>query len=329
MDHTEKIVLYTSNDGVIQLEVQHEGETLWLNRQQLAQLFDRDVKTIGKHIDNALSEELEGIEGTVAKFATVQLEGSRWVTRQVEHYNLEVITSVGYRVKSRRGVEFRRWANRILRDFLLKGYALSHRLNSTHYEELQGLLAVLRRTINDLPDLSRDDTHALIEMVASYSQALDTLDDYDYQRLSVEDVTEGEAFRATYENALEAIALLKPRFGGSSLFGNEKDSSFRSTMGQLYQTFDGVELYPSIEEKAAILLYLVVKNHSFSDGNKRIAAMLFLWFLYRNGVLYRPDGSKRIADNALVAITLLIAESRTEEKDVMLRVLVNLINQKN
>ena len=175
----------------------------------------------------------------------------------------------------------------------------------------------------------KDESQALYDIVTDYTYALDTLDNYDYQRLIISDTTLEEQFHATYENAMEAIQTLREKFGGSVLFGNEKDDSFKSSIGQIYQTFGGEELYPSVEEKAAMLLYLVTKNHSFSDGNKRIAATLFLWFLNNNGILYRKDGSKRLADNTLVALTLMIAESKTEEKDVMVKVVVNLINQKN
>lgn len=188
---------------------------------------------------------------------------------------------------------------------------------------------MLGRTIQNQPLLSNDETNALFEVVADYTYALDTLDNYDYERLTINKTTKEEPFHATYENAMEAIGGLREKFGGSVLFGNEKDDSFKSSIGQIYQTFDGEELYPSVEEKAAMLLYLVTKNHSFSDGNKRIAATLFLWFLNGNHILYHPDGSKRIADSTLVALTLMIAESRTEEKDVMVKVVVNLINKSN
>ena len=188
---------------------------------------------------------------------------------------------------------------------------------------------MLGRTIQSQSLLSNDETIALFEVVTNYTYALDTLDNYDYERLTIDKTTKEEPFHATYENAMEAINGLREKFGGSALFGNEKDDSFKSSIGQIYQTFGGEELYPSVEEKAAMLLYLVTKNHSFSDGNKRIAATLFLWFLNNNHILYREDGSKRLADNTLVALTLMIAESKTEEKDVMVKVVVNLINQQN
>jgi prophage maintenance system killer protein len=324
-----KIVIYQSKDGKTQLDVKLEGETVWLNRQQMAELFGRDIKTIGKHINNALKEELKDEEATVAKFATVQLEGDREVTRQIEYYSLEMVTSVGYRVKSNRGVQFRRWANGVLKQYLVKGYAVNERIRKQQIAELRQLVQVMGRTIEQQPVATTDESHALFDVVVDYTYALDTLDDYDYQRLNIAKTTKQEPFHATYDNAMHEIDMLREKFGGSTLFGNEKDDSFKSSIGQIYQTFGGQELYPSVEEKAAMLLYLVTKNHSFSDGNKRIAATLFLWFMNNNGILYREDGSKRIADNTLVALTLMIAESRTEEKDVMVKVVVNLINKNN
>lgn len=312
-----QIVLYQSEDGTTQLDVKLEGETVWLNRQQMSELFGRDVKTIGKHINNALREELNDGISTVAKFATVQKEGSRRVNREVEYYNLDMIISVGYRVKSRRGVEFRRWANSILKQFLINGYAVNERIRQRQIAELRQLVSVVGRTIEQQPVATTDESHALFDVVVDYTYALDTLDNYDYQRLYISKTMRNELFYATYENAMQEIEMLREKFGASALFGNEKDESFKSSIGQIYQTFDGEELYPSVEEKAAMLLYLVTKNHSFSDGNKRIAATLFLWFMNNNGILYREDGSKRIADNTLVALTLMIAESRTEEKDIM------------
>ena len=324
-----QIVIYQSKDGKIQLDVKLENETVWLNRQQLSELFGRDIKTIGKHISNALKEELDDTISTVAKFTTVQTEGNREVTRSIAYYNLDMIISVGYRVKSKRGVEFRRWANRVLKQYLIKGYAVNDRIRKQQIAELRQLVQVVSRTIVQQPVPASNESHQLFDVVVDYTYALDTLDNYDYQRLNINKTTKEEYFHATYEKAIYEIEQLRNKFGSSELFGNEKDDSFKSSIGQIYQTFDGVELYPSVEEKAAMLLYLVTKNHSFSDGNKRIAATLFLWFMNNNGILYREDGSKRIADNTLVALTLMIAESRTEEKDVMVKVVVNLINKRN
>lgn len=319
-----KIVIYQSKDGHTQLDVKLEGETVWLNRQQLAELFDRDVKTIGKHINNALKEELNDGIATVAKFATVQKEGSRQVTRNVEYYNLDMIISVGYRVKSKRGVEFRRWANSVLKDYLIKGYAINQRIREKNYQQMVQLVRSMARTVK-LEDLTTDVRNALLDVVVDYTYALDRLDDYDYQRLTIPESSTEEKFHATYEGAMKVLEELREKFGGNDLFANQKDDSFKSSIGQIYQTFGGQELYPTVEEKAAMLLYLITKNHSFSDGNKRIAATLFLWFMNENGILYDDMHNKRIDDATLVALTLLIAESRLEEKDTMVKVVVNLI----
>ena len=295
----------------------------------MAELFETDRTSIVRHINNIYrADELER-EATCAKIAQVQTEGKRQVTRTIPYFNLDMIISVGYRVNSKRGVKFRQWANRVLKEYLVKGYAVNERIRKEQIGELRQLVGMLGRTIQNQTLLSNDETNALFEVVTDYTYALDTLDNYDYERLTIDKTTKQEPFHATYENAMEAINGLREKFGGSALFGNEKDDSFKSSIGQIYQTFGGEELYPSVEEKAAMLLYLVTKNHSFSDGNKRIAATLFLWFLNNNGILYRADGSKRLADNTLVALTLMIAESKTEEKDVMVKVVVNLINQKN
>ena len=251
------------------------------------------------------------------------------VKKPVPYYTLDVIISVGYRVHSQRGVRFRQWANSVLKQYLINGYAVNERIRKQQISELRQLVQVLGRTLQQQPLPTTDESNALFKVVVDYTYALDTLDDYDYQRLSISKTTRKETFHATYENAMKEINVLKEKFGYSPLFGNEKDDSFKSSIGQIYQTFDGVDLYPSVEEKAAMLLYLVTKNHSFSDGNKRIAATLFLWFMNNNGILYREDGTKRIADSTLVALTLMIAESRTQEKDVMVKVVVNLINKDN
>lgn len=327
----EQIIIYSSEDGQTQVDVRLVNETVWLTRQQIATLFGRDYKTVSKHINNALKEELEGLE-VVAKFANTTLHGAiegKTQTHEIDYFNLDVIMSVGYRVKSKRGVQFRQWANKVLKQYLINGYAINERIRKEQIGELRQLVGMLGRTIKSQPLLSNDETNALFEVVTDYTYALDTLDNYDYERLTIEKTTSEESFRATYDNAMEAINGLRDKFGGSALFGNEKDDSFKSSIGQIYQTFGGEELYPSVEEKAAMLLYLVTKNHSFSDGNKRIAATLFLWFLNGNRILYHPDGSKRIADSTLVALTLMIAESKTEEKDVMIKVVVNLINKNN
>ncbi|MBO7490750.1 MAG: virulence protein RhuM/Fic/DOC family protein [Bacteroidales bacterium] len=320
---SDKIVIYQTPDGNTKIDVRLENETVWLNTSQMAILFDREESNIRRHIINVFKE------GELDRENNVHFLHVNGVKKPVPYYTLDVIISVGYRVKSQRGTQFRIWANRVLKDYLVKGYSVNEKIHKEQIGELRQLVGMLGRTIQNQPLLSNDETNALFDVVTDYTYALDTLDSYDYQRLSVSDTTDMAPFQATYDNAMQAILSLKERFGESSLFGNEKDDSFKSSIGQIYQTFDGVELYPSTEEKAAMLLYLVTKNHSFSDGNKRIAATLFLWFLNNNHILYREDGSKRIADNTLVALTLMIAESRPEEKDVMVKVVVNLINKKN
>ena len=326
-----EIIIYRAEDNTVQLDVRMEQETVWLTASQMAVLFDRDVKTIRKHINNALREELAD-EVVGAKFASTTPHGAmegKTQTNEVMYYNIEMVTSVGFRVKSKRGVQFRKWANRVLKDILIKGYAINDKIRREQLADLRQLVQIVGRTVQSKTIENTDETQAIFDVVVDYAYALDTLDNYDYERLTVKETTPEERFHATYENAMQTIGALREKFGGSTLFGNEKDDSFKSSIGQIYQTFGGKDLYPSVEEKAAMLLYLVTKNHSFSDGNKRIAATLFLWFLNNNGILYREDGTKRIADNTLVALTLMIAESRTEEKDTMVKVVVNLINQKN
>jgi len=325
----DKIIIYQSEDGKTQLDVKLEGETVWLTQAQMVELFQTSKQNVSLHINNIYKEGELGKEATVKDYLTVQSEGARTIHRRVKYYNLDMIISVGYRVNTKRGIRFRQWANSVLKQYLVKGYAINENIRKQQIAELRQLVQVVSRTIQQQPAKSTDESNALFDVVVDYTYALDTLDDYDYQRLHIARITKEEPFYATYENAMHEIDLLRQKFGGSVLFGNEKDESFKSSIGQIYQTFGGVELYPSVEEKAAMLLYLVTKNHSFSDGNKRIAATLFLWFMNNNNILYRPDGSKRIADNTLVALTLMIAESKTEEKDIMVKVVVNLINQAN
>ena len=298
----EKVVIYQTKDGVTSIDVRLDGETVWLSANQMAILFDRDEKTIRKHINNVFSE------GELPKKNNTQKMRVDDVKQAVAFYTLDVIISVGYRVKSKRGTQFRIWANKILKEYLIKGYAINDKITQRKYEELSQLVRILGRTISSQPELSNKENLDLINVVTDYTYALDTLDKYDYQKLKIEKTTYENKFIATYDNAILTIQNLKEKFGSSWLFGNEKDDSFKSSIGQIYQTFDGADLYPSVEEKAAMLLYLVTKNHSFSDGNKRIAATLFLWFMQNNGILYNSDGSKRISNGTLVAITLMIAE---------------------
>ena len=320
------IVLYTTDDGNTQLEVKLDKDTVWLTQSQMAELFRRDRTVIARHIRNIFKEGELDENITCAKFAHMGTDQDQ--IYETKMYNLDMIISVGYRVNSRKATAFRRWATSILKQYLIKGYAIDQR-RLDHYDELKDMVRLMSRALTLQDKVSEGEYSGLFNVITDYVYALDTLDRYDYQTLGIVKITKEEPFRASYENAMEAINALKVKFGGSKWFANEKDDSFKSSIGQIYQTFGGEDLYPSVEEKAAMLLYLVVKNHSFSDGNKRIAAMLFLWFMEKNGILYSADGRKRIADNTLVALTLMIAESRTEEKDIMVKVVVNLINKDN
>lgn len=332
MEERKDIVIYQSEDGLVKMEamVDPSGETIWATQKAIAGLFNVAVNTINYHIQEIYKTSELQEDSTIRKIRIVQKEGSRNVSRQVILYNLDMIISVGYRVNSIRATKFRIWATRIIKQYMLKGYAVNRSVVSEQkYEELKKAVGLLENVFSKELMLTSDQAVGLFDVIRDYTYALDTLDSYDYQNLKITDTTAPERFHATYENAMEAIKSLREKFGGSSLFGVEKDASFHSSIGQIYQTWEGKDLYPSIEEKAAMLLYLVVKNHSFVDGNKRIAATLFLWFMQKNGILYRPDGSKRIADASLVALTLMIAESRTDEMDTMIKVVVNLINRRN
>lgn len=323
----DKIIIYQSEDGKTQLDVKLEHETVWLTQKQIAELFGTKRPAITKHLKNIYASEELTEESTCSILEHMGNDGRQ--SYNTKYYNLDAILSVGYRVNSKNATRFRQWANSVLKQYLVKGYAINENIRKHQIAKLRQLIQVLGRAIQQQPAKTTDESNALFDVVVDYTYALDTLDNYDYQRLHIAKTTKEEPFHATYENAMHEIDMLRQKFGGSVLFGNEKDESFKSSIGQIYQTFDGTELYPSVEEKAAMLLYLVTKNHSFSDGNKRIAATLFLWFMNNNAILYRPDGTKRIADNTLVALTLMIAESKTEEKDIMVKVVVNLINQAN
>ena len=312
-DYKTDLVLFNSNDGKVSLPVAVENETVWLSRSQMAVLFDRDIKTIGKHIANAKREELNG-QVVVAKFATTTPHGAmseKTQTHLTEYYNLDVIISVGYRVKSQRGVEFRRWANSILKDYIIKGYAV----NDNRLKQLGEVVRIMRRTQNAL------DSKQVLTVIENYSKALDLLDAYDHQTMQ-RPAGDQAVYVLSYEECRRVIDNM--RFGNeSALFGAEKDDSFKGSIGNIYQSYGGYELYPTLQEKAANLLYFVTKNHSFWDGNKRIAATMFLYFLDRNGILYDTAGNKRIDDHTLVALTIMIAESRPQEKEMMISVVMN------
>ena len=312
MKNNNEIVIFETEDKAVTLSVPVEQETVWLNRDQMAELFDRDVKTIGKHINNALKEELDN-QVVVTKFATTTPHGAiegKTQTHMRDFYNLDVIISVGYRVKSKRGVEFRKWANSVLKQYILQGYAVNH----NRIAQLGEVIKIMKRTQNEL------DSQQVLNVIQKYSKALELLDSYDHQTMKR---PKGNAatYELTYEECMDVISQM--RFGDESdLFGKEKDDSFRGSIGNIYQSFAGQELYPSLEEKAAHLLYFVTKNHSFLDGNKRIAATMFLYFLDKNGVLFTDD-EKLIDDHTLVALTIMIAESKPEEKDMMITVIMN------
>ena len=321
-----KIILY-QRDNSVELEVLLEEETVWLTQAQIAKLFGVKQPAISKHFKNIfLSEELNEF----SVYSILEYTAADGKDYKTGFYNLDAILSVGYRVNSKNATLFRQWANKVLKDYILKGYAVNDRLKLQQYDDLKQTVKLLSNVIqNKEIELSADEATGLLKVISDYTYALDTLDRYDYQSLAIEETTEKICFRATYETAMAAIDTLRKKFGSGSLFGSEKDQSFDSSINTIYQTFDGNDLYPSVEEKAAMLLYLVTKNHSFSDGNKRIAAFLFLWFLQNNGILYKENGQKLIENNTLVALTLMIAESRTEEKDIIVKVIVNLINKNN
>ena len=327
----DQIVIYKTENGETVIDVKLENETIWLTQKLMSELFEKDSDTIGLHIKNILAEAELDEKATTELFSVVQQEGKRRIKRNLKFYNLDMILSVGYRVNSKKGTQFRIWANKILKDHLLKGYSINESRLREQNEQLQSLKNTVTLLSNVLENksLNNDEATGLLKVVTDYAYALDILDKYDHQELVIEGTTIEELFIIDYAEAKQAIHDLKEKFGGSSLFGNEKDESFRGSIGAIYQTFGGADLYPSVEEKAANLLYFVVKNHSFSDGNKRIAAYLFVWFMEKNGILYRSDGTKRLADNALVALTLMIAESKSDEKEMMVKVMVNLINSNN
>ncbi len=322
------IKIYQLEDGKTEISVQLDQETVWLSLNQIVELFERDKSVISRHINNIFKEKELDRVSVVAKNATTAADGKIY---QVDYYNLDVIISVGYRIKSKRGTQFRIWANKVLKEYLIKGFSINEKRLTQQNEQLKELQESVKLLGNVLnyKALSNDESVGLLKIISDYAYALDILDQYDYQTLEIKDTSEREPYQLTYDEAINQIELAKKAHGNSDLFGNEKDESFKSSLGTIYQTFGGVDLYPSIEEKAANLLYFITKNHSFSDGNKRIAAFLFLYFLERNRILYDDKGNKRIADNTLVALTLMIAVSKPDEKDMMTKVIVNLINKNN
>lgn len=310
-----EIVIFEGQN--VKLEVNVNDDTVWLNREQLSQLFDRDIKTIGKHINNALKEELD--DSTVAKFATVQKEGNRKVTRDVSYYNLDMIISVGYRVKSKNGIIFRKWANQILKDYMLKGYAVNQK-RLEYLEKTVKLIDIANRMDDRLES---DDAKEILRVIGNYSKALDLLDDYDHKTLKKISGNQDDR-KIKYEECIKIINQL--RFNEESdIFALERDKGLASIINNIYQSFDNKDVYKSIEEKASNFLYLIVKNHIFIDGNKRIAATLFIYFLNFYDILYK-DGIQIIDNNTLTALTLLIAESNPKEKDIIIDLVMNFLN---
>jgi prophage maintenance system killer protein/transcriptional regulator CtsR len=322
-----EVVLYRPEDGGTALEVRIDKETVWMSQRQMASLFGKDADTIGLHIRNVFEERELGKAATTEDCSVVRLEGARQVRRSVRLYNLDVIISVGYRVKSKRGTQFRIWATRVLRDLLVKGYPTVNRKSAQQLANLRQSLRLVQNVL-DRHAVTSDEAKALLRVVTDYSHALALLDDYDHQRVRLIKGRATSAKGISYEEARSIIGRMRSKFGGSNLFGVEKDRSLPSSLNAIMQTFGGKDLYPSLEEKATHLLYFLVKNHSFVDGNKRIAAALFLWFMEKNGILYRRDGTKCLADTALVAMTLMMAESDSAQKDAVVNLVVNLISCK-
>jgi len=328
MDSKTSVVIYQTS-GLPTVEIKLTEETIWLTLNQICELYQRDKSVISRHFSNIFKSGELKKDSTVAKFATVQKEGGRTVNRNLEYYNLDAIISVGYRVNSNTATQFRIWATNTLRDHLVKGYTINKKRlqqQAQKYEELKNSVKLLENVLA-LDEITQDQARGIIEVVTDYAYALDILDQYDFKILKLNKVTKKEHFALDYETAIKLINNLKKQFGGSDIFGVPKDESFQSSVASIYQSAGGKDAYPSVEEKAAHLLYFVTKNHSFVDGNKRIAATLFVYFLNQNKILYRKDGSKRLPDTTLVALTVLIAQSKPEEKDTIIKVIVNLINK--
>ena len=313
-----QIEIFKTQDNQTEVQVLFEQETVWLSQKQMSELFKTSIPNVNMHIKSIYIEEELNQESTIKDFLIVQKEGTRSIQRSQKMYNLDVIISIGYRVKSKQGTQFRQWATQRLKDYLVKGYALNEkRLLELNYKysDLQQAIK-LASNAGNIEALTSSEAKGILGVIEQYAYALETLDKYDHQKLTIDTSTvEDTIQKLSYEEAIKQIRVWRDFQKAGNLFGNEKDQSFKSSLETIYQTFDGTDLYPTIEEKAANLLYFVVKNHSFSDGNKRIAAGLFIYFLDMN--------------NALVAITIMIAESKSDEKDMMIKLVVNLINNKN
>ncbi|MFH1076853.1 MAG: virulence protein RhuM/Fic/DOC family protein [Pseudomonadota bacterium] len=329
MQNKGEIIIYTNAEGTIQTEVRLQKESLWLSLNQIAELFERDKSVISRHIKKIYSEEELDESATVAKYATVQIEGGRKIERAIEFYNLDMILSVGYRVNSKRGTQFRIWANRILKEHLVQGYTINQKRLAEQQSQIARLKESIRLVERSLLDNieTMDQARSVIKVLSDFSQGLEILDSYDHDSLETSGKTHTPAVVIKKQEFLEVVSAMRRDFD-SDMFGKPKDNSFDSSVCQIYQSFAGTELYPTIEHKAAILLYLVVKNHSFVDGNKRIAAALFLYFLEKNKLLTRPDGQIAISNDGLAALTLLIAVSKPEEKDTMIQIAITIMNRR-
>ena len=315
-----QVILYKNR-----LEVRLEEDTVWLTQKQMAELFQKDIRTVNEHIKNIFGEGELSSRSVIRKFRITASDGKKYDTT---HYNLDVIISVGYRVKSLRGTQFRIWATNVLRKHLVDGYTINEKRLKAQQDKINELQNAVRLLGNiELLEGVSDEAKGIVQIISEYSRALNILDDFDHQRLASPKGTKKSKYKLTYEEARSIIEQMKKKFRDSALVGQEKDKSFQGSIGAIYQTFDGKDVYPTTEDKAAHLLYFVTKNHSFVDGNKRIAAALFICFLQRNGILLGKDGNKRIDDNALVALTLMIAASKPSEKDIMIKVILNLLKE--
>ena len=323
MTKANSIIIYKQKGHRPNIEVRLEDETVWLNQTQLVELFQRDQSVISRHINNISKE------GELDKKRNMQKLHIPNSDKPVAFYNLDMIISVGYRVKSKTATQFRIWATNVLRDHLVKGYTINEKrlkAQAEKYKELQNSVKLLENVLA-LDEITQEQARGAIEVVTDYAYALEILDQYDFKQLTLRKTTKKEYYKLSYDESIQIVQNLKKQFGGSDIFGIPKDESFKSSVASIYQSVGGKDAYPSVEEKAAHLLYFVTKNHSFIDGNKRIAATLFVHFLNQNKLLYRKDGSKRLPDTTLIALTVLIAQSKPEEKDTIIKVIVNLINK--
>lgn len=328
MNETDKIIIYQTEDGQAIIEARLENDTVWLSQRMMMELFQTTKQNISLHINNCYAEgELER-ERTVKEYLTVQQEGKRRIERRVDYYNLDVIISVGYRVKSKRGTQFRIWANRILKEHLVKGYTINQKRlmeQQSRLQELKESIGLVERSLlSEVQNI--EEARSIVKILADFASGLAILDDYDHEKLETKGRSPIKAVSISKDEFLQVVEKMRNEFD-SNIFGQQKDNSFDSSVNQMYQSFGGKELYPSIEHKAAMLLYLVIKNHSFVDGNKRIAAALFLYFLERNRLLYRADGDRIIGNDGLATLTLLIAVSKPEEMATMINIILTILNR--